>query len=76
MKDTLHFILSHIVDNPEALVIDEETTEGKTVLVIHADQSDMGKIIGKHGRIIRAIRDVIKVMAIKNNSYVDVTLAE
>ena len=76
MKDTLLYLLSHMVENPEALSVDEVEEEGKKILVVHADQADIGKIIGKHGRIIRAIRDLIKIIAVKQNIYVDVTIAE
>lgn len=76
MKDTLLYLLTQIVENQEALSVEEIEEEGKKVLVIHADQADIGKIIGKHGRIIRAIRDLIKIMAVKQNTYVDITVAE
>ena len=76
MKDTLLYLLSNIVENQDALTVDEVEEEGKKILVIHADQTDIGKIIGKHGRIIRAIRDLIKIIAVKQNTYVDVTIAE
>lgn len=76
MKDTLLYILSHIVENKDALSVEEQQQEHKTILVIHAAQEDIGKIIGKQGRIIRAIRDLIKIMAIKQHTYVDVTIAE
>jgi predicted RNA-binding protein YlqC (UPF0109 family) len=76
MKDTLLFILTHIVDHPDDIVIDEATTEDKTMLTIHANQEDLGKIIGKSGRIIRSLRDLIKLMAAKQGIYVDVVLAE
>jgi predicted RNA-binding protein YlqC (UPF0109 family) len=46
------------------------------LLTIHAHQEDYGKIIGKSGRIIKALRDLMKLMATKQNCYVDVILAE
>lgn len=76
MKDTLLFILSHLVDHPEELNIEELTQDTKTVFEIHAHAEDKGKIIGKNGRIIKAVRDMMKLMATKQNIYVDVTLAE
>lgn len=76
MKDTLAYILQQIVDSPEAVHIDEKNEESRTILTISVAEEDMGKIIGKHGRIIRSIRDIIKLMAAKSNSYVDVILAE
>lgn len=76
MKDTLLFILEKLVDHPESLRIDETDTDGKILLTVHADSSDMGKIIGKSGRIIKAIRDITKILATKHNAYVDVVVAE
>ncbi|MEK7593048.1 MAG: KH domain-containing protein [Patescibacteria group bacterium] len=76
MKDTLLFILKALVDVPENLSVIEDDQEGKIILSIKADPSDIGKIIGKNGRIIRAIRDLIKVIAVKKNQYVDVTIIE
>lgn len=76
MKDTLLFLLKTIVDHPDDIVVDEVVSEDKTTLTIHAHPEDMGKVIGKSGRIIRAIRDLIKLMAAKQGVYVDVILAE
>jgi predicted RNA-binding protein YlqC (UPF0109 family) len=82
MKDTLVFLLSRIVDHPDDVVVDESVVEdlpaqaGKTILTIHANQEDLGKIIGKSGRIIRSLRDLIKLMAAKTGVYVDVVIAE
>ena len=76
MKDTLLFLLTRIVEHPDDIVVDETVTEDRTTLTIHANQEDFGKIIGKSGRIIRALRDLIKLMAAKQGVYVDVVLAE
>ena len=76
MKDTLVFILKKIVDHPEDIKVDEITEESRTILQIRANQEDIGKIIGKSGRIIKALRDLIKLMATKQNIYVDVVLDE
>jgi len=76
MKDTLLFLVQQIVDHPDDVVVEETSESGKTVLLIHANAEDMGKIIGKSGRIIRAIRDIIKLIATKKNVYVDVVVAD
>lgn len=76
MKDTLTYLVRGLVDTPEAIVIEESQEEGKTVLVLHVHPDDMGKIIGKNGRIIKAVRDVMKILAAKRNMYIDVVLAE
>lgn len=76
MKDVLLFLLTHIVDKPEAVSVEESREEDRVILTAHADPADLGKIIGRNGRIIRAIRDLVKLAAIKHNAYVDVVIAE
>ncbi len=76
MKDTLLYILQHLVDHPEAIVVEEVSQESGTMLRVTAHQDDMGKIIGKSGRIIRAIRDLVKIVAAKRGVYADVELVE
>lgn len=76
MKETLLFILQQLVDHADEVTVEETTEETRTIYKIHAHQEDIGKIIGKNGRIIRAIRDLVKLMATKHNVYVDVVLAE
>lgn len=76
MKDVLLYLVSALVDNPKEIRVDEATEGERTLLTISVAPADMGKIIGKSGRIIRAIRDLMKVLAAKRNQYVDVTLSE
>lgn len=76
MKDTLIFLLQSIVDHPDDVVVDEHEEDSRILLTIHANQEDLGKIIGKSGRIIKALRDLIKLMATKQNLYVDIDIAE
>ncbi len=76
MKDILLTLVSQLVDHPEDVVITENGDSQSTLLTMSVNPSDMGKIIGKSGRIIRALRDLMKVLAAKRNQYVDVVLAE
>ena len=77
MRDLTLFILSYLVDNKDAVQVDEvEDENGAIQLTIHVDQTDMGKVIGKHGKIIRSLRDVIKIRAVKENKLVNIVLAE
>lgn len=76
MKATLLYLLQQLVSHPENIVVDEATDAGRTTLTIHAHAEDIGKIIGRNGRIIRALRDLIKLIAAKHNTYVEVLLAE
>jgi len=76
MKDTLLYILQHIVDHPDEVTVTEETTDERTLFHVHAHQEDIGQIIGKNGRIIKALRDLIKLMATKHALYVDIAIDE
>jgi predicted RNA-binding protein YlqC (UPF0109 family) len=76
MKDTLHFIVSAIVDNPDAVIIEENVEDGITNLIITVDPSDMGKVIGKEGKVIRSIRNIMKIKAMKFDKRIKISLAE
>ncbi len=76
MKDTLLFIVSAIVDTPDAVAIDEQVEDGITNLIITVDPSDMGKVIGKEGKVIRSIRNIMKIKAMKFDKRIKISLAE
>jgi len=76
MKKALEYIISQIVDNPEKVEVKEQEDQGMTNFTITVDSSDMGKIIGKNGKVIRAIRNVIKISAIKQNKKINIALSE
>ncbi len=76
MKDTLHFIVSSIVDNSEAVSIAENEEDGIINLTITVDKADMGRVIGKEGKVIRSIRNVMKIKAMKHGVRINVSLAE
>lgn len=76
MKNTLQFLLKSIVDHPESVKVDEADADGRLTLTITAAPEDMGKVIGKSGRIIKSIRDIMKILAAKRNQYIDIVLAE
>ena len=74
MKDLVTVIAKALVDNPDEVVVTEKT-EGKTVTVeLHVAPSDMGKVIGKQGRIAKAIRSVVKAASSKDNKKVEVEI--
>lgn len=76
MKDTLHFIVSSIVDNPDAVSIEEQQVEDITNLIITVDPNDIGKVIGKEGKVIRSIRNIMKIKAMKLGVRINVTIAD
>lgn len=76
MKKALSYILSSIVSVPEKLDINEEEENGITNLTVKVAKDDMGKVIGKNGKVIRAIRNTMKIKAIKQNKKINITLLE
>jgi len=76
MKDTLLFIVSSIVDNPDDVNIEEQDIDGVNNLTITVNKEDMGKIIGKEGKIIRSIRNIMKIKAMKHGVRINVTIAD
>ncbi len=76
MKKALSYIISSIVDNKEKVEITEEEENGIINFTINVADEDMGKIIGKNGKVIRAIRNVMKIPAIKNDKKINITLME
>lgn len=74
MKDLVEVIAKALVDNPDEVVVTEKE-EGRNIVVeLHVAQSDMGKVIGKQGRIAKAIRSVVKAASSKDNKRVDVEI--
>ncbi|MBF8249674.1 MAG: hypothetical protein HW400_275 [Candidatus Levybacteria bacterium] len=76
MKKALEYIISQIVDNPDKVEIKEQEDQGIINFTITVDPSDMGRIIGKNGKVIRAIRNVVKISAIKQNKKINIALTE
>ena len=76
MKKALEYIVTQIADNPEKVEINEQEDQGIINFTITVAASDMGKIIGKSGKVIRAIRNVIKISAIKQNKKINIALSE
>ena len=74
MKELVEVIAKALVDNPDEVVVTEKE-EGRNVVVeLHVAQTDMGKIIGKQGRIAKAIRSVVKAASSKDYKKVDVEI--
>ncbi|KKQ28361.1 MAG: hypothetical protein US48_C0012G0014 [Candidatus Levybacteria bacterium GW2011_GWA2_37_36] len=76
MKKALKYIVSQIVDNPEKVEIGELEDQEMINFTITVASSDMGRIIGKNGKVIRAIRNVVKISAIKQNKKINIALIE
>lgn len=76
MKDILQYIIKAIVDNPDKVDVAEEENEGVLNLNVTLAKEDMGKVIGKNGKVIKSIRNVMKIPAIKENKKIFINLSE
>ena len=76
MKDAISYIVASIVENKDKIQITEEVEGDFINFKISVDKEDMGKVIGKNGKVIRAIRNVIKIPAIKQNKKINILLEE
>ena len=74
MKGLLEVLAKSLVDNPDEVVVTEKETEKGLVLELKVAPSDMGKVIGKQGRIAKAIRSVVKAAASRENKQVSVEI--
>ena len=74
MKQVLEIIAKSLVDHPEAVIINEVVGDDSVTLELRVDESDMGKVIGKQGRIAKAIRTVVKAAASRENKHVVVEI--
>ena len=76
MQELLVSIASGLVEKPEAVnvTVDEPNEEGVVVYHLHVDEADMGRVIGKQGRIAKASRTVVRAAANRNNQQVAVEI--
>ena len=76
MKELLVSLASGLVENPEAVevTVDEPNEAGVTVYHLHVAEGDMGRVIGKQGRIAKAIRVVMRAAASRKNESISVEI--
>lgn len=75
-RDLLHYLATLLVDFPEDVRVDEETTDEGLVLRLHVRREDIGKIIGKQGRTARALRNLVHAAALNRQERVNVQFAD
>ena len=76
MKEIVEVIAKALVDNPDDVVVTEHEDAKGTVVELHVAADDMGKVIGKQGRIAKAIRSVVKAAASKEDKKVIVEIMQ
>ncbi len=76
MKEILESIILNMVDNKEEVTITEKSDEKTITLEVKVAESDMGKVIGKQGKIAKAIRTVMKSLAAKDHKKVSIEFVD
>ena len=76
MKDLVEYVVKSLVESPDEVSIDEIDESTETILELTVAGSDMGRVIGKSGRVINAIRTLAQVAAAKQGKRVSVELVE
>lgn len=76
MKELVEFIVKSLVDNPDQVEVNEVDDHTSTIVEISVAQPDMGRIIGKGGRVINSIRSIVQVAAAKQGQRVSVEIIE
>ena len=76
MKDLLLYMAKNLVDNPDAVSVNEMTEEDGLVLELRVAPEDMGKVIGRQGRIAKEIRTIIKTVAQRTGERVTVEIMD
>jgi len=76
VAELLAYLARELVDDPEAVRVETEERDGALVLVLHVAEGDLGKVIGRGGRIVRALRTVMRATAAREGQRVLVEIAE
>ena len=76
MKELVEVITKALVDSPDEVVVTEREDKKTTVIEVRVAENDMGKVIGKQGRIAKAIRSVVKAAAAKEDKKVVVDIMD
>ena len=76
MKELLLYMAKNLVDDPEAVTVNEISDEDGTVLELHVAEGDMGKVIGRQGRIAKEIRTIVKTVAQRTGEKVTVEIVD
>lgn len=76
MKELIRCIAESLVDNPSEVIVTESETEKGTVISLKVAEEDMGKVIGKQGRIAKAIRTVAKAAASKDDKKITIEIQQ
>lgn len=71
-RDLVEFVVKSLVDNPDAVVVNEVEGQSSIVLEVSVNSNDMGRLIGKRGRVINAIRTLTQIQGARHGKRVSV----
>jgi predicted RNA-binding protein YlqC (UPF0109 family) len=74
VKELLEYIARALVDKPDAVWVEVEETNDEVTLTLGVDEADMGRVIGRDGRIANAIRSLLRVMAARDGRHVELEI--
>lgn len=74
MKEFLEYVARALVDNPDAVTVEVEEEEDEISLILTVEQPDMGRVIGRDGRIANAIRSLLRVMGTRDGRHVELEI--
>ena len=70
MEDLLEYVARNLVDSPDEVRVTRSERDGAVLLELHVAQDDLGRVIGRHGRIARALRTVVRASGAKTGDRV------
>lgn len=74
MKAFLEYVARNLVDNPDAVAVDVEEAGDEVILTLTVSEADMGRVIGRDGRIANAIRSLLRVMGTRDGRHVELEI--
>lgn len=76
MKEILEVMIKNLVEEPNSVSIEEVSNEKETILKVKVSEKDMGRVIGKQGRMAKSIRTVMKAVAVKKNEKISIEFVD
>jgi predicted RNA-binding protein YlqC (UPF0109 family) len=76
VAELLAYLARELVDEPEAVRVEAEERDGGLVLYLHVAPDDVGKVIGRGGRIVRALRTVVRASSVRDGRRVQIEIAD
>ncbi len=76
MKELLLYVAKSLVDHPDLVRVDEREEDGETIFELRVAPEDMGKVIGRHGKIAREIRVLMRSVAARSGQRVSVDIVD